>query len=160
MMIIPLSILCLLGICLGLLVFASPGKPSTQLGASAEVPGGLASISGVIPLEKDNWRPPASADAMDVAPMEGAHRVRIVVQFTALDPDGMSIDSSGFVVDGLGTGEPRPLWAETTEEKIDQGEFAVATLVFELPDRAVELVLENDSGYRLSLGTTHHTGGP
>ena len=158
-MIIQLIILCLIGTSLGLLVFASPGKPSTQLGASAEVPGGLATISGVIPLEKDDWRPPASTDGMDEAPEEGSHRVRIMVLFTALDQAGRFVDSSGFFVDGLGTGEPRPLWAETAKE-IDQGDFAIITLVFDIPDRAIELVLQHETGFRLSLGSVHHTGGP
>lgn len=116
-MIIPLSILCLLGICLDILIFASPAKPSTHPGPSAEVPGGLAAISGVT-------------------------------------------DSPGFFVDGNGTGEPRPFRAETTEGTIDQGEFAIATLVFDFPDRAIKPTLEHEASYRLSAGSIHHTGGP
>ena len=76
------------------------------------------------------------------ASSEGAHRVRVEVQFTAMDPGGLRLDPAGFIVDGLGSGRPGPLWSSPEAATLDAGESASATMVFELPNKAIALVLE------------------
>ncbi|WP_139005517.1 hypothetical protein [Arthrobacter crystallopoietes] len=156
---LPVALLCVLGVWFGYLFATAEVKPSAQLGLSVEVPGGLASITGVIPLEKDGWQPPSPAAALKPDPVEGAHRVRVQVQLTALDRVGLALDPGAFFIDGLGSGKPHPLWSSSPPMTLDQGESVNTTMVFELPDKAVALVLEDASGDRLSLGTEHHTGG-
>ena len=142
LLLIPLSLLCALGLLLGYLFLTAKPEPSTPLGASAVIPGGTARVSDVVPREKDGWLPPERVQVLDAGPSAGTHRVRILVQFTALDGDG-SI---------------RPLWAAPGKAQLGQGDSADATMVFELPNRAVALVLEGPDNTRLSLGLSHHTG--
>ncbi len=134
-------------------------EPPTMLGASDTVVGGLARINGILPLESDGWEPPTNGEALDAPVTDGAHRVRVLLELTALEADGISFQASDYFVDGLGTGEPRVIWASPSEYKAEQGETIDATLVFEIPNKALALVLSDDGETRLSLGTEHHTGG-
>ncbi|WP_323958695.1 hypothetical protein GC088_09020 [Arthrobacter sp. JZ12] len=134
-------------------------EPATMLGASDSVHGGLARINGILPLENDDWVPPSNAEALDAPVAEGAHRVRILLQLTALEGDGIDFRASDYFIDGLGTGEPRAIWSSPSEHDAEQGETIDATLVFEIPNEALALVLSDDDDTRLSLGTDHHTGG-
>ena len=108
---IPLAFLCILAIGLGYLFATAEAKPSVQLGAPGEVPGGIAMITGIVPVELDGWQPPSPVAALQQGVQEGAHRVRIEVQFTAMEPGGLRLDPAGFIVDGLGSGRPGPLWS-------------------------------------------------
>ncbi|WP_233205757.1 BTAD domain-containing putative transcriptional regulator [Cryobacterium sp. Y82] len=103
-------------------------KPSTAFGDTAAIPGGLARISAVIPLKFDGWVPPSAADRLDSPVQPGAHRVRILLELTSVDAAGLSFDA----------------------------ESVPATLVFEIPNQAIALVLDGPQGARLSLGTGHH----
>ena len=76
-----------------------------------------------------------------------------------MEAGGILLDTSGFVVSGLGGSELRPLWVSPSKAEIRQGESLDATLVFELPDKAIALVLKGPDNTRLSLGVAHHTGG-
>lgn len=134
-------------------------EPPTMLGASDTVDGGIARINGILPLESDGWEPPADGEALDAPVPDGAHRVRVLLELTALEPDGISFRASDYFVDGLGTGEPRVIWASPSEFTAEQGQTIDATLVFEIPNKALALVLSDDGATRLSLGTEHHTGG-
>lgn len=134
-------------------------EPPTMLGASDTVDGGLARINGILPLEADGWTPPANSAAMQTEVPDGAHRVRVLLELTALEPDGITFRASDYFVDGLGTGEPRVIWASPSEHTAEQGETIDATLVFEIPNEALALVLSDDGETRLSLGTEHHTAG-
>ena len=156
---IPLVFLLMLAIGLGYLILTAKTKPSTQLGAPAEIAGGIAMITGIVPLEVDGWQPPMPVAVLQQEVQEGAHRVRIEVQFTAMDPGGISLDPAGFVVDGLGSGRPGPLWSSPDSTVVEEGESVSATMVFELPNKAISLVLESPTGSRLSLGKEHHAGG-
>lgn len=158
LVIIPLILVGLLAAGLGYLFTTAETKPSTQLGAPAEVPGGMALITGIVPVESDGWEPPAPAASLQQPVPEGAHRVRVQVQFMAMDPQGLRLDPAAFVVDGLGSGRPQPLWTSPQSRVLARGETAEATMVFELPDKAVALVLEGPGGGRLSLGKSHHSG--
>ena len=155
---IPLAFLSILAIGFGYLVTTAKAKPSVQLGAPAEVPGGIAMITGIVPVELDGWQPPSPVDGLRQDVQEGAHRVRIEVQFTAMDPGGLRLDPAGFIVDGLGSGRPGPLWSSPEATLVDEGESVSATMVFELPNKAIALVLEDSTGSRLSLGKEHHSG--
>jgi hypothetical protein len=156
---IPLALICLLAVGLGYLFTTAETTPSTQLGAPAEVPGGIALITGIVPLESDGWEPPSPAASLAQPVQEGAHRVRVQVQFTAMEAQGLKLDPAAFVVDGLGSGRPGPVWVSPQATVLEQGGSAEVTMVFELPDKAIALVLEGPEGGRLSLGKSHHTGG-
>ena len=141
------------------------GKKSTvptapallPLGASAVIPGGTARVNGIIPLEKDGWLPPERVQVLDEGPSAGTHRVRILVQFTALEGDGVALDTSQFSVTGLGANSIHPLWTSPGKKQLKPGDTADATMVFELPNQAIALVLEGPGNTRLSLGLSHHT---
>lgn len=156
---IPLAFLCILAIGLGYLFATAEAKPSVQLGAPGEIPGGIAMITGIVPVELDGWQPPSPVASLQQGVQEGAHRVRIEVQFTAMEPGGLRLDPAGFIVDGLGSGRPGPLWSSPESTLVDEGESVSATMVFELPNKAIALVLEGPTGSRLSLGKEHHSGG-
>ncbi|WP_299169626.1 hypothetical protein [uncultured Arthrobacter sp.] len=143
----------------GLLFVFTAGKeePATMLGAAGAVDGGLARINGIIPLETDGWSPPVSVTELERPVTEGAHRVRVLLELTAIEAQGVEFEAEGYVLDGLGTGSPGVLWSSPVSENAAQGGTINATLVFEIPNRALALVLEGPDGLRLSLGTEHHT---
>lgn len=132
-------------------------EPPVLLGASDSVDGGIARINGILPLESDGWEPPVNGAALETAVPDGAHRVRVLLELTALEPDGISFRASNYFIDGLGTGEPRVIWASPSSRAAQQGESIDATLVFEIPNQALALVLSDGGETRLSLGTEHHT---
>lgn len=156
---VPAILLALVGSLIASILMAAPRKPPALLGASAGVNGGLARIHGVIPLEADGWMPPTPSAALAVPPGKEMHRVRILVELTAIDQDGLSFDPPQYAVSALGTGEWKAVWFSPAPAEARQGESINATLVFELPDRAIDLTLELPGGPGLSLGTGHHRGG-
>lgn len=158
LILIPVAMLSLIGLALAYLFVTAQPEPSVPLGASASIPGGMASISAIVPVEDDGWEPEDNDDALDGAPAEGTHRVRLVVRITALEPGGLRLDPGNFSISGLGREQFRPLWQSPAAADLKQGESIGATLVFELPDKAVALVLDGPGGSRLSLGLAHHTG--
>lgn len=157
-MLIPAALLCSIGIALAYLFLTAKPLPSVPLGAAASIPGGMASIGGIVPLEIDDWEPSGDDDFLVASPPEGIHRVRIIVQVTALAEDGVQLHAGDFTVTGLGSASVRPVWSSTTASELRQGESMVQTLVFEVPDRAIALVLEGPGDARLSLGLAHHSG--
>ncbi|MDN4611584.1 hypothetical protein [Arthrobacter burdickii] len=82
--------------------------------------------------------------------------MRILVELTAMEADGLSFDPSGYVVSALGEGTWAPVWFSPAPATAAQGQTIDATLVFELPDRAIDLTLELSGGPGLSLGEGHH----
>ncbi|MBT2555119.1 hypothetical protein J7I89_19380 [Arthrobacter sp. ISL-5] len=159
MMVVPLALVCALALALGYLFLTAKPEPSVPLGPSAVVPGGTARIKGIVPLEDDGWLPPEHVQVLEEGPSAGTHRVRVLVQFTAVEAGGILLDTSGFVVSGPGGSDLRPLWRSLAKAEIRQGESLDATMVFELPDKAIALILKGPDGTRLSLGVAHHTGG-
>ncbi|WP_051427676.1 hypothetical protein [Arthrobacter sp. H20] len=131
---------------------------SVPLGASAPIEGGLGRINGIIPLESDKWMPPGGARELGRPGPEGSHRVRVLLELTALEPGGVDFAADEYIVAGVGTRPYDVMWAEVESASLAQGETLTAVLVFELPDQAVLLTLENDDGASLSLGTGHHSG--
>lgn len=157
LLLIPLSLLCALGLVLGYLFLTAKPEASTPLGASAVIPGGTARVNGIIPLEKDGWLPPERVQVLDEGPSAGTHRVRILVQFTAQEGEGITLDTSQFSVAGLGANSIHPLWTSPVQSQLSQGDSLDATMVFELPNQAIALVLQGPGNTRLSLGLSHHT---
>ncbi|TFD07684.1 hypothetical protein E3T35_18725 [Cryobacterium sp. TMT1-2-2] len=51
----------------------------------------------------------------------------------------------------------RPRRARPHQREAAAGTSVLATLVFEIPNQAIALVLNGPQGARLSLGTGHHT---
>ena len=156
---IPAILLTLVAGLLASIVLAPPRTPPAMLGASATLDGGLARINGVIPVEADGWQPPAPSAALEGAPGAEQHRVRLLVEFTALDKDGLDFDPARYTVTSLGQGSWKPVWSSPAPATARQGETIDATLIFELPDRAIDLTLELPGGPGLALGPGHHRGG-
>lgn len=155
-MLIPVALLLIIGSALAYLFLTAPPQRSTPLGASGLYPGGMAQITAISPLEDDGWLPPERADALDQPPEPGNHRVRLMIQFTALEPSGLKFSSSDFKVTGIGSGRVSSVWSSVDAAEVAQGRDHEATLVFELPDQAIALVLEGPGQTRLSLGHAHH----
>ena len=155
---IPVALLGIIGLALAYLFLTARPEPGVPLGASAAIPGGMASIGGIMPVEDDGWEPDDNDDALDGAPAAGTHRVRLLVRITALEPDGVRLDARDFSISGLGREHFQPLWASPPRADLAQGESVGATLIFEVPDRAIALVLDGPGNSRLSLGLSHHTG--
>lgn len=157
LILVPLALLAVIGLGLAYLFVTAKPEPSVPLGASAAVPGGMASISEIVPVEIDGWEPDGDDDAFDAPPAAGSHRVRLVVRVTALEPGGMRLDTREFSISGLGRDVFRPVWQSPPVADLKQGASVGATLVFEVPNQAVALVLDGPGGSRLSLGLSHHT---
>ncbi|WP_241979908.1 hypothetical protein [Cryobacterium glaciale] len=122
------------------------------------VDGGVARINGVIPLEIDGWLPTRPAPELSGAAQPGTHRVRVLVELTALEPQGVEFVAADYSIEGLGVTVPAVLWSSPTRQAVGQGETILATLVFEIPNKAIALVLEINQNARLSLGVEHHVG--
>ena len=157
-MLIPVALLAIIGLALAYLFLTARPEPSVPLGASASIPGGMASIGEIMPVEDDGWEPEGNDEALDGAPAAGRHRVRLLVRVTALEPGGVQLEARDFSISGLGGEHFRPIWESPPAADLAQGQSIGATLVFEVPDQAVALVLEGPGKSRLSLGLSHHTG--
>jgi hypothetical protein len=155
---IAVALLLLAG---GVTVFVLPdgAPPSTPLGAAGSAPGGLARVNGILPVESDGWLPPDGSAAFDRPAADGVHRVRILLELTALDAQGIDFSAADYAITGLGSGRPPLVWAEPADGSLRQGESVTATLVFEIPNEAVSLTLVGPGGMRLALGVGHHTPG-
>ncbi|SFS09402.1 hypothetical protein SAMN04487783_1253 [Agrococcus baldri] len=131
-------------------------EPAAHLGAAAVVPGGLARVNGVIPLESDGWLPvDAAAVLMEPVPA-GSHLVRVELELTAMDAQGIAFSADDYTILGLGSDRLDVLWASPEVAEARQGSVVSATLVYEIPNTAVALTLEGEHGGRLALGTAHH----
>jgi hypothetical protein len=156
---VPAVLLALVGALVASILMAAPRTPPAMLGASGTLDGGLARIHGVIPLEVDGWMPSTPSAALADPPGKEVHRVRILLELTAMEQDGLSFDPSQYTVSALGAGKWKPVWFSPAPARARQGESINATLVFELPDKAIDLALELPGGPGLSLGAGHHRGG-
>lgn len=156
---VPAILLALVGTLIASVLMAAPRTPPALLGASASLNGGLARIHGVIPIEVDGWNPPTPSAALAEPPGGELHRVRILLEVTAMEHEGLSFDPSQYAVSSLGTGTWKPIWFSPAPATARQGESINATLVYELPDRAIDLALELPGGPGLSLGAGHHRAG-
>ncbi len=154
----PVILVCLLACLLAAVMAAPPPKPPVPLGASAAVDGGLARINGILPADGGGSEPDAAASGSTSAAGPGFHRVRILLELTALDEGGLSFNPADYSVSGLGTGKWTPVLASPAPSVAARGDRINAELTFELPDRAVELTLEIKDGPGLSLGAGHHRG--
>lgn len=158
-LLVPVLLLAvMIGVAVGALT-APARTPPVLLGASADVDGGLARIQGVIPLEVDGWMPSTPAPALSAPPGEELHRVRILLELTAMEEEGLVFDPSRYTVSALGSNSWEAVWSSPAPSKARQGETVDAVLVFELPDRAIDLTLEIPGGPGLALGPGHHRGG-
>lgn len=157
---LPALFLLAILLVLGRGVFFAEETPSTMLGASDSVPGGLARLNGVMPYKEfvalENRQVPAEL-AGDVP--SGAHQVIVLLELTAMDPEGLEFAADDYAVDRLGGLRAPVVWASPSEASMAQGETMQAELVFEVPDKALELTLEGAGDVRLSMGSEHHSGG-
>lgn len=155
---VPLILLALVGAVVANVLLAAPRTPPTPLGASAELSGGLARIQGVIPTETDGWAPPGPSAAFANPPGEQLHRVRILVELTAMEKDGLFFDPAEYAISALGGETWQAVWFSPAPALAPQGETIDAVLVFELPDKAIDLTLKVPGGGGLALGPGHHRG--
>lgn len=132
--------------------------PSTMLGASGYVPGGLARLNGVLPYAQAGPRPGEVPPELTGPVAPGNHRVQVLLELTAMEPEGLEFDAEDYLVERLGGGHSPVVWTSIRQASLKQGETVMAELVFELPDQAVELILEGAGDARLSLGAEHHSG--
>ena len=132
--------------------------PSTMLGASGYVPGGLARINGVLPYAQVAPRQSEVPPELTGPVAPGSHRVQVLLELTAMEPESLEFDAEDYLVERLGGGQSPVVWNSIRHASLKQGETLVAELVFELPDQAVELILEGAGDARLSLGAEHHSG--
>ena len=100
--------------------------------------------------------PPTPPSALTEPPGEELHRVRILLELTAMEEDGLFFDPARYTVSGLGTDSWEAIWSSPAPVQARQGETVDAVLVFELPDRAIDLTLELPAGPGLALGPGHH----
>jgi hypothetical protein len=134
-----------------------PPAPATPLGAVATVAGGMALIQGIIPLESDHWVPPAPAPGLDRPIAEGGHRVRLLLDLTAVEPGGIDFAAADYSIQEIVGFTAEPLWASHERHRIALGETLPLTMVFEIPNESIRLELHGPGTVRLSLGTDHHT---
>lgn len=144
---------------LGHALVSGAEEPGVPLGAVAAVPGGLLRVNGILSCETGASQSPACSPGHGQPVPEDAHRIEVLLEFTALDAEGLEFDAGDYAVDRLGGGESPVLWSSSAEESVGQGGTLRTALVFEVPDQAVELTLEGAGGTRLLLGSDHHSGG-
>ncbi|TFD71073.1 hypothetical protein [Cryobacterium sp. Hb1] len=156
---VPLIGLGALFLAAAVIVIVIPGEQAegTLLGASGTVSGGIARINGVIPLESDGWLPEEPSTVLTESAADGTHRVRIILELTALEAEGLEYSANDFTITGRGIVKSRLLWADPKSAILAQGEVITATQVFEIPNQAIDLILETDAA-RFALGAGHHTG--
>ena len=156
---VPLIGLGALFLAAAVIAIAVPEAPveGTPLGASGTVSGGIARINGVIPIESDGWLPKEPATVLTDSASDGTHRVRIILELTALEAEGLEYSANDFTITGWGAVKSRLLWADPESAIIAQGEVITATQVFEIPNQAIDLILGTDAA-RFALGAGHHTG--
>lgn len=153
-----LFLLAVLGV-LGGAVLGPGEEPGAPLGAVAPVPGGLARVNGVLPEDAGGGVSAGDGPAGDASVEDDSHRVRVLLELTALEAGGVDFDAADWEVQRLGGGASRAVHATVQEQTVLQGGVLRTELLFEVPDRALELTLEGPRSARLSLGTDHHRGG-
>lgn len=76
-----------------------------------------------------------------------------------MEESGLSFDPADYTVSALGGETWGAMWSTPAPAVARQGETIDAVLVFELPDRAIDLTLKGPGGAGLALGPGHHRGG-
>jgi hypothetical protein len=156
--IIPVAVLAAAGAGLGTARVLNPSEePATPLGAVASLEGGLARIHGIIPLESSSWTPPTPVAGLEPPIADGGHRVRVIMELTAIEALGVRFNSVEFSVEEIAGFRADPLWVSHDSGVVPLGENLQVTFIFEIPNQAIQLVLEGPGRLRLGLGTAHHS---
>jgi hypothetical protein len=155
---IPVAALGVMGGGLGVhRLLHPPPAPATPLGAVATVAGGMALIQGIIPLESVPWVPPTPAPGLARPITAGGHRVRLLLDLTAVEPGGIDFAAADYSIREIVGFTASPLWTSHERHRVARGETLAVTMVFEIPNESVRLELQGPGSVRLSLGTDHHT---
>jgi hypothetical protein len=136
-----------------------PETPATPLGAVATLEGGLGLIHGIIPLESSTWVPPTPAPGLAAPIAEGCHRVRLLLELTAVAPEGLDFAAADYSVQEVAgfSFTAGPLWTSHESSHVPRGSTLAAAMVFEIPNKSLRLVLQGPGSVRLGMGTDHHT---
>lgn len=156
--VIPVAALGVMGGGLGVhRLLYPPPAPATPLGAVATVTGGMALIKGIIPLESGTWVPPTPSPALATPIADGGHRVRLLLDLTAVEPGGIDFAAADYSVQEIVGFKAGPLWASHGHRHVAQGETLAVTMIFEIPNKSIQLVLQGPGSVRLGMGSDHHT---
>jgi hypothetical protein len=136
------------------------GPAPVAVGEAVEVPGGVFRVDAVVPehmapMQADKFAASGmsmSAMGMDMAP-EGRERFTVEVTMTGGKGESLSYSSEDFRVSGDGMESAAPI-RDNLESGTLSGETSVSGgMVFEVPERAENLVLTFADGRSVSLDT-------
>ena len=157
---IPLAALWLCAAGFAVWLGVTGGPSAVPLGDTAAIDGGVVRVSGVIPLENDGWVPGDLTTAFTDPVVDGAHRIRVLIDLGSTSDRSVQFSASDYTIDGLGVDRRSAIWSSTERRSVGPGEDFEAMMVFEVPDRAISLALvkTDPSPMRLLLGAGHHSG--
>lgn len=155
---IPVAALVTAGSGLGAARLLNPPEPpATPLGAIASLEGGLARIHGIIPLESVPWTPPETIIALEAPIAAGGHRIRLILELTAIEARGVRFRPTDYTIEEIAGFRAEPLWASHVDSDVQLGQSLQVTFIFEIPNKAIQLVLRGPQRVRMGLGSDHHS---
>ncbi|MBA2374785.1 MAG: DUF4352 domain-containing protein [Actinomycetota bacterium] len=99
-----------------------------------------------------------SAMGMDMAP-EGHERLAVEVTLTGDEGESLSYSPEGFRVSGDGMGSVAPIRDQLEAGTLSGGSSVSGGMVFEVPEKAENLVLDFEGGRSVSLDVPPKAGG-
>ncbi|HRO93956.1 hypothetical protein [Citricoccus sp.] len=80
-----------------------------------------------------------------------------MLELTAVEPGGIDFVATDYSVQEIVGFTAGPLWASHERHRIARGETLPVTMVFEIPNKSIQLVLQGPGSARLGMGSDHHT---
>lgn len=141
------------------------GAPPARIGEAAEVPGGILRVDRVTPehmapMQMKNFAKKGmsmSGMVPDMTP-KGQRRFNVDVTLAA-EKGGLGYSEDQFRLTGEGVKETGPLRSKLGSGQIPAGSAISNTLVFQVPEKADNLVLSFDGGRRIALDLPASKGG-
>lgn len=142
----------------GVISSLAAGAPPAQIGEAAEAPGGVVRVDRVTPehmapMQMKNFAKKGmsmSGMVPDMTP-KGQRRFSVDVTLAAEESGGLSYSEDQFRITGEGVKETGPMRSKIGSGKIPAGSAISNTLVFQVPEKADNLVLSFDGGRRIAL---------
>lgn len=150
----------------GVVSSLAAGAPPARIGEAAEVPGGILRVDKVTPehmapMQMKNFAKKGmsmSGMVPDMTP-KGQRRFNVDVTLAAEESGGLGYSEDQFRVAGEGVKETGPLRSKLGSGEIPAGSAISNTLVFQVPEKADNLVLSFDGGRRIALDLPASKGG-